>query len=82
MYSDGFRGFYKGFGISIVTYAPSNSVWWASYSVAHRLIWDGFGCYMGKKKKDENGLTHRCSSSFRPDSRATLGGPGSKCCNG
>ncbi|XP_062097504.1 uncharacterized protein LOC133803468 [Humulus lupulus] len=79
MYSDGFRGLYRGFGISILTYAPSNAVWWASYSVAHRLIWGGFGCYMGKK--DENGLAlvHGCSGSsvgggggFRPDSRATL----------
>ncbi|KAK4774730.1 hypothetical protein SAY86_009665 [Trapa natans] len=36
--SDGFRGLYRGFGISILTYAPSNAVWWASYSVASRLI--------------------------------------------
>lgn len=69
LYSDGFRGLYRGFGISILTYAPSNAVWWASYSVAHRLIWGGFGCYMGKK--DENGLVVH-GYGFRPDSRATV----------
>uniref|UniRef100_A0A7N0VB95 Mitochondrial carrier protein n=1 Tax=Kalanchoe fedtschenkoi TaxID=63787 RepID=A0A7N0VB95_KALFE len=36
---DGVRGLYRGFGVSILTYAPSNAVWWASYSTAHRLIW-------------------------------------------
>ncbi|KAL5559498.1 hypothetical protein UlMin_035709 [Ulmus minor] len=68
VYSDGWRGLYRGFGISILTYAPSNAVWWASYSVLHRFIWGGFGCYLGKK--DENGLINGCS--FKPDSRATV----------
>ncbi|CAM8878915.1 unnamed protein product [Rhodiola kirilowii] len=36
---DGVRGLYRGFGVSILTYAPSNAVWWASYSTAHKLIW-------------------------------------------
>jgi solute carrier family 25 protein 44 len=71
LYADGPRGLYRGFGISILTYAPSNAVWWASYSVAHRLIWGGFGCYMGKKDKDEHGLTNN-GSNFRPDSMATV----------
>ncbi|CAN1120797.1 Solute carrier family 25 member 44 [Linum perenne] len=39
LYTDGLRGLYRGFGISILTYAPSNAVWWASYSVAHRFVW-------------------------------------------
>lgn len=39
---DGPRGFYRGFGVSIVTYAPSNAVWWASYSMVHRLMWGAF----------------------------------------
>lgn len=58
--TDGVRGLYRGFGISILTYAPSNAVWWASYSLAHRGIWDGVGCYFCKK--DRNG------GGFRPDS--------------
>ncbi|KAJ0253180.1 hypothetical protein HA466_0122490 [Hirschfeldia incana] len=39
LYTDGPRGFYRGFGLSILTYAPSNAVWWASYSLAQRSIW-------------------------------------------
>lgn len=68
LYADGLRGLYRGFGISILTYAPSNAVWWASYSVAHRFIWNGIGCYMNKK--DDNGMINACS--FRPDSRAMV----------
>ncbi|KAJ6924310.1 solute carrier family 25 member 44-like isoform X2 [Populus alba x Populus x berolinensis] len=52
--ADGPRGLYRGFGISILTYAPSNAVWWASYSVAHRLVWGCIGCYANKK--DENAV--------------------------
>ncbi|XP_074286864.1 uncharacterized protein LOC141612064 [Silene latifolia] len=50
---DGIRGLYRGFGISTLTYAPSSAVWWGTYSVAYRLIWDGIGCYKCKWKKDE-----------------------------
>ncbi|PRQ28015.1 putative mitochondrial carrier protein [Rosa chinensis] len=67
--SDGLRGLYRGFGISILTYAPSNAVWWTSYSVAHRLIWGGFGCYMCKK--DENGLGNG-SPYLKPDCKSML----------
>ncbi|GFP99556.1 mitochondrial substrate carrier family protein j [Phtheirospermum japonicum] len=49
IYSDGIKGLYRGFGMSILTYAPSNAVWWASYSISHRLIWGCVGC------KDKNG---------------------------
>uniref|UniRef100_A0A1J3JYU7 Solute carrier family 25 member 44 n=1 Tax=Noccaea caerulescens TaxID=107243 RepID=A0A1J3JYU7_NOCCA len=42
LYTDGPRGFYRGFGISILTYAPSNAVWWASYSLAKKSIWSRF----------------------------------------
>ncbi|XP_022756373.1 solute carrier family 25 member 44-like [Durio zibethinus] len=68
LHADGPKGLYRGFGISILTYAPSNAVWWASYSVAHKLIWGGFGCSMGKK--DENGVVG--CSGFRPDSKALV----------
>ncbi|XP_061355878.1 uncharacterized protein LOC133300368 [Gastrolobium bilobum] len=68
--ADGPRGFYRGFGVSIVTYAPSNAVWWASYSMAHRLIWGAFGCYMGKRDH-ERGFVNGCD--FRPNSSAMIG---------
>jgi len=44
--SDGLRGLYRGFGMSILTYAPSNAVWWATYSLSQKIIWSGIGCYL------------------------------------
>ncbi|CAH9076911.1 unnamed protein product [Cuscuta europaea] len=41
--TEGARGLYRGFGISILTYAPSNALWWASYSVSQRLVWSSYG---------------------------------------
>ncbi|EEF46112.1 solute carrier family 25 member 44 [Ricinus communis] len=67
LYADGPRGLYRGFGISILTYAPSNAVWWASYSVAHRLVWGGIACYTNKK--DES-CVNGCG--YRPDSKAMV----------
>ncbi|CAN6477143.1 unnamed protein product [Victoria cruziana] len=37
--TDGFRGLYRGFGLSIMTYSPSSAVWWASYGSSQRYIW-------------------------------------------
>ncbi|XP_030550836.1 solute carrier family 25 member 44 [Rhodamnia argentea] len=37
--SDGIRGLYRGFGLSVMTYAPSSAVWWASYGSSQRVIW-------------------------------------------
>ena len=37
--SDGIRGLYKGFGLSVITYSPSSAVWWASYGASQRIIW-------------------------------------------
>ena len=39
MKSDGPRGLYRGFGLSVMTYAPSSAVWWASYGFSQRMIW-------------------------------------------
>ncbi|KAG5034103.1 hypothetical protein AAZX31_04G053400 [Glycine max] len=61
--ADGARGFYRGFGISILTYAPSNAVWWTSYSMVHRLIWGAFGSYLGN---------NNLGGGFRPDSKAMV----------
>ena len=36
---DGVCGLYRGLGVSVLTYAPSSAVWWASYATAHRLLW-------------------------------------------
>ncbi|XP_074568318.1 uncharacterized protein LOC141824881 [Curcuma longa] len=41
--SEGIRGLYRGFGLSIMTYAPSSAVWWASYGSSQRIIWRFLG---------------------------------------
>ncbi|KAJ8756100.1 hypothetical protein K2173_024647 [Erythroxylum novogranatense] len=69
--TDGLRGLYRGFGISILTYAPSNAVWWASYSVTQRLVWGGFGCYLGKKGNDGCG-GGGYGGGVRPDSKTVM----------
>ncbi|CAA0833614.1 Mitochondrial substrate carrier family protein [Striga hermonthica] len=63
---DGIRGLYRGFGISILTYAPSNAVWWASYSVAHRVIWGSIGCSWCRKTENNGG------GGYRPDGKAVV----------
>lgn len=67
--SDGLRGLYRGFGISILTYAPSNAVWWASYSIAQRLIWGGIGCYFCKR---DDPYSAEVTTTYRPDSKAVM----------
>ncbi|GJM84462.1 hypothetical protein PR202_ga00132 [Eleusine coracana subsp. coracana] len=37
--ADGVRGLYRGFGVSVLTYAPSSAAWWASYATAQRALW-------------------------------------------
>ncbi|CAN4082708.1 unnamed protein product [Withania somnifera] len=37
--SEGIRGLYRGFGLSVLTYSPSSAVWWASYGSSQRFIW-------------------------------------------
>ncbi|CAI8599437.1 unnamed protein product [Vicia faba] len=70
-YNDGPRGFYRGFGISILTYAPSNAVWWTSYSMVHRFIWGNFGPCLCKSGGNLGG-GDRCVG-YRPDSKVMIG---------
>ncbi|KAL5581970.1 hypothetical protein UlMin_014412 [Ulmus minor] len=44
VHTDGPRGLYRGFGISILIYAPSNA----------RLVWGGIGCHFCKKDYENN----------------------------
>ncbi|XP_004501441.1 uncharacterized protein [Cicer arietinum] len=71
LYADGARGLYRGFGISILTYAPSNAVWWTSYSMVHRFIWGAFGSCLCKKEDKESGNSG--CVGFRPNSKAMIG---------
>ncbi|KAJ9190364.1 hypothetical protein P3X46_001579 [Hevea brasiliensis] len=56
---DGPRGLYRGFGISILTYAPSNA----------RTVWGGMRCCFYKKDEDgnESGI-----NALRPDSKTVM----------
>ncbi|KAL3746942.1 hypothetical protein ACJRO7_015818 [Eucalyptus globulus] len=65
--ADGLRGLYRGFGISILTYAPSNAVWRASYSVANRPIRGGF---VGKSGEGSRKDGSSCGLSFGAESRS------------
>lgn len=47
MRQGGVRCLYRGLGMSVLTYAPSNALWWASYCVTQRSIWMSLG-YRGK----------------------------------
>ncbi|KAE9588117.1 hypothetical protein Lal_00003278 [Lupinus albus] len=70
--NDGPRGLYRGFGISILTYAPSNAVWWASYSVTQRLVWGGIGYYLCKKCVDDRSETTSAGHEMRPDWKTVM----------
>ncbi|MQL79218.1 hypothetical protein Taro_011666 [Colocasia esculenta] len=71
---DGLRGLYRGFGVSILTYAPSSAVWWASYSLSQRVIWGGVGCCLCSSGGE--GLTpgYGAVSAVQAASAAVAGG--------
>ncbi|KAH6830319.1 Mitochondrial substrate carrier family protein [Perilla frutescens var. hirtella] len=54
--TDGIRGLYRGFGLSVMTYSPSNAVWWASYGSSQRMIWRllGYGIESDKTALNES----------------------------
>ncbi|XP_042468893.1 solute carrier family 25 member 44-like isoform X2 [Zingiber officinale] len=37
--TEGIRGLYRGFGLSVITYSPSSAVWWASYGTSQQIMW-------------------------------------------
>lgn len=67
--SDGIRGLYRGFGMSTVTYAPSNAIWWASYSISQRVMWGGYSCYLAKK---ENGTSSCNGGCISPSAKTVM----------
>jgi solute carrier family 25 protein 44 len=52
---EGIRGLYRGFGMSILTYAPSSALWWASYCITQRTIWRSLGLGFGRESANSNG---------------------------
>ncbi|XP_014522876.1 solute carrier family 25 member 44 isoform X1 [Vigna radiata var. radiata] len=47
--SDGIRGLYRGFGLSVMTYVPSSAVWWASYGSSKHYLWRILGDNSGEE---------------------------------
>lgn len=37
--AEGFRGLYRGFGLTALTQSPASALWWGSYAAAQHLIW-------------------------------------------
>ncbi|GFZ13849.1 hypothetical protein Acr_24g0000390 [Actinidia rufa] len=37
--SEGFRGMYRGFGLTAVTQSPASALWWGAYGAAQHIIW-------------------------------------------
>ncbi|XP_068663762.1 uncharacterized protein [Aristolochia californica] len=40
---EGFRGLYRGFGITAVTQSPASALWWGVYGGAQHVIWRSLG---------------------------------------
>lgn len=36
---EGFRGLYRGFGLTILTQSPASALWWGAYGAAQHAIW-------------------------------------------
>lgn len=37
--AEGFRGLYRGFGLTAVTQSPASALWWGTYGAAQHAIW-------------------------------------------
>ncbi|XP_020173275.1 uncharacterized protein [Aegilops tauschii subsp. strangulata] len=49
--SEGLRGLYRGFGITLLTQSPASALWWSSYGGAQHAIWRSLGYGNGTQKK-------------------------------
>uniref|UniRef100_A0A1D1ZBZ2 Solute carrier family 25 member 44 n=2 Tax=Anthurium amnicola TaxID=1678845 RepID=A0A1D1ZBZ2_9ARAE len=49
--TEGLRGLYRGFGITIVTQSPANALWWGAYGAAQHVIWRSLGYGNDTEKK-------------------------------
>ncbi|XP_047330535.1 solute carrier family 25 member 44-like [Impatiens glandulifera] len=43
MKTEGFRGLYRGFGLTALTQSPASALWWGAYGAAQHMIWRGLG---------------------------------------
>ncbi|KAK2394711.1 hypothetical protein P8452_16427 [Trifolium repens] len=49
--AEGFRGLYRGFGLTAVTQSPASALWWGSYGAAQHIIWRSLGYKDDTEKK-------------------------------
>lgn len=49
--TEGLRGMYRGFGLTVITQSPASALWWGVYGAAQHMIWRslGYGYNMEKK---------------------------------
>ncbi|PON64867.1 Mitochondrial carrier protein [Parasponia andersonii] len=41
--AEGFRGLYRGFGLTVLTQSPASALWWGAYGAAQHIIWRSLG---------------------------------------
>ncbi|KAK6146261.1 hypothetical protein DH2020_020130 [Rehmannia glutinosa] len=41
--AEGFRGIYRGFGLTAITQSPASALWWGAYGAAQHIIWRSLG---------------------------------------
>ncbi|GMJ08361.1 hypothetical protein like AT5G15640 [Hibiscus trionum] len=49
--AEGFRGLYRGFGLTALTNSPATALWWGAYGAAQRIIWRSLGFRDDSEKK-------------------------------
>ncbi|KAK1592083.1 hypothetical protein Q3G72_019212 [Acer saccharum] len=49
--AEGFRGMYRGFGLTALTQSPASALWWGAYGAAQHRIWRSLGYGDGVEKK-------------------------------
>ncbi|OMO58547.1 Mitochondrial carrier protein [Corchorus olitorius] len=49
--AQGFRGLYRGFGLTVLTNSPASALWWGAYAAAQRIIWRSLGYRDDAEKK-------------------------------
>ncbi|KAG6398652.1 hypothetical protein SASPL_140119 [Salvia splendens] len=49
--AEGFRGLYRGFGLTATYQSPASALWWGSYGSAQHMIWRSLGYTDDMEKK-------------------------------
>ncbi|XP_047178462.1 solute carrier family 25 member 44-like isoform X1 [Vigna umbellata] len=64
--NEGFRGLYRGFGLTAITQSPASALWWGSYAAAQHLIWRSLGYKddTGKKPSHVEMVTVQASAGM------------------